>query len=97
MDSEPAAAVLVANGDTAPVRLDELTSNRGPEPRPGMARRTCRIAAERDVEHAREVRLGDAASRVDHRDVGPVMVSAGLDGHSAVARRVANRVLEDVA
>src|SRR5262249_54106691 len=85
-DGEPAAAVLVAHGDVTPVRLDEATGDGEPEAGAGVARRSRGVAAERDVEDASEVALGDAAPGVADRHVRAAVVATGHDRDGAVAR-----------
>ena len=66
-EREPGAAVLVADGELAVVRVDEPLGDREPEPgaRPVCARRIALVA---DVEDAVEVGSRNAAAAVAHRD-----------------------------
>src|SRR5436309_1229104 len=54
------------------------------------------IAAEREVEDAVDLVARDAATRVEHRDERTHTVRTGLDHHGAVARGVADGVVEQV-
>ena len=81
------------------VRLDEAFGDRETQAR-SVARRAGAVGPERDVEDVRQIGFGHAAAGVAHLDVDVFRleaVDAGLDDHAAVARRVPDRVLEQVA
>src|SRR5438067_1289343 len=81
------------------MRLDESLGD-GQAQAGTASRRAGAVALERHVEDSRKVFSGNAATRITHRDVGIVrafVVDARLDDDRAVARRVSNRVLEQVA
>ena len=93
----PCLVLHVELARRAPRRIPWRSRDRGPRPPPGRARP---VALERDVEDAREIVGRNAAAGVAHGDVGVVgqlVVDAGLDDDRAVARRVADRVLQQVA
>src|SRR5205085_4820947 len=98
-DGEAAAAVLVADGDVAPVGLDEAAGDGEAEAGAGVAvagSSSC-VTPERDLEDAGKIALRDPTAGVDHRHVRAAVVAAGFDGDGPVARGVPNRVFEDVA
>ncbi len=81
------------------VRFDESLGDGQAEARSGAGRAST-IALEGDIEDAREILGRHTAAGVVHGDVrvvGPLVVDAGLDDDRAVARCVADRVLEQVA
>src|SRR5262245_39194804 len=96
MQREASAAVLVADGDVTAVRLDQPARDRQPEPGT-VPRAASRVGPVRDVEHAREIGRADAAAGVEDAYECARRVDAGFERDGAVARRVADRVLEHVA
>src|SRR4051794_14542838 len=78
-DGEPAAATDVRDRDLAAVGLDEPARDRQPQAAAGAAGAS-RLAAEGDIEHARQVALRDPAARVaDRHPAAPLVPAAGDD------------------
>ncbi len=67
-----------------------------PAPAPGVRGG---VSLVRNVEDARQIRFGNTAAAVLHRDVhilGELVVDTGFDDYAAVGRRMPDRVLEQV-
>src|SRR5439155_27065841 len=91
-----AAARAVLGPDAAAVRLDEAARDRQPEAGTAAAARSGCVAAPEAVEHPPHGLGREALARVLDRE--PHLRRAGLDadGDGAVARRVPQRVRDEV-